>query len=331
MRTWPELADLLLAPIQGVLVGIERLYVAPHGPLHYLPLHALGAVPMLERYRVAYTPSASVLVREHAPEPEARGDLLPGCLALGFAGADLRYAELEATHVATLTGGVALIGLAASGEALLEEGLRFRILHLACHGTFNPQAPLASGLLLAGGKLDAMTVLQRLRLRADLVVLSACDTGRAEIQRGDELMGVARAFLYAGAASVLVSLWPVDDLATALLMDCFYRTYLVLPPGPDGAADALRQAQLALRAMSANQVLALAAAMGVTLDAGAEDGTDADEEDVQVPAMASLPAAAVRGALAGGQDGPEPRAIQSIAACPYADPFYWAAFVLIRG
>ena len=330
--TWPELADVLLAPLQGALVGVERLYLAPHGPLHYLPLHALGVTPLLGRYRVAYTPSASVLVRERVSEPEARADLLPGCLALGFAGADLRYAELEATHVATLTGGVACVGPAASGELLLEQGPRFRILHLACHGVFNPQAPLASGLLLAGGKLDAMTVLQRLRLRADLVVLSACDTGQAEIQRGDELMGVARSFLYAGAASVLVSLWPVDDLATALLMDRFYRAYLPLPPGPDSAADALRQAQLALRAMPAGEALALAGAMGVTPAAEDEDdGTDVDGTDAQVPRRAPLLASSVRGTLTAEQRSPEGRVIHSTTACPYADPFYWAAFVLIRG
>jgi len=330
--TWSQLADVLLAPIQGTLVGVERLYVAPHGPLHYLPLHALGVTPLLERYRVAYTPSASVLLREHAPEPDTRADLLPGCLALGFAGADLRYAELEAVHTAKLTDGVALVGPAASGEALLEQGPRFRILHLACHGTFNPQAPLASGLLLAGGKLDAMTVLQRLRLRADLVVLSACDTGQAEIQRGDELMGVARSFLYAGAASVLVSLWPVDDLATALLMDRFYRAYLVLPPGPDSAADALRHAQLALRVMSAGEALALAVAMGVTpAAADADEGTDVDGTDVQVPRTVPLPAAAVRGILTSEQRSPERKLIHSTTACPYGDPFYWAAFVLIRG
>jgi len=329
---WSELTDLLLAPIQEALVGVERLYVAPHGPLHYLPLHAFGAAPLLERYRVAYTPSASVLLREHVSEPDTHADLLPGCLALGFVGADLRYAELEATHVAMLTGGVALTGSAASGQALLEQGPRFRILHLACHGVFNPQAPLASGLLLAGGKLDAMTVLQRLRLRADLVVLSACDTGQAEIQRGDELMGVARAFLYAGAASMLVSLWPVDDLATALLMDRFYRAYLQLPPGPDSAADALRQAQLALRAMLTEEALALAGAMGVTPAAADEDGrTQVDGTDVQVPRTVPLLAAAVRGTMTAEQRGPEGRAIHSTTACPYADPFYWAAFVLIRG
>lgn len=332
LATWLELAELLLTPIQEALVGVERLYVAPHGPLHYLPLHALGLVPLLERYRVAYTPSASVLLREHVQELDARTDLLPGCLALGFGGADLRHAELEATHVATLTGGVALVGPAASGEALLEQGPRFRILHLACHGVFNPQAPLASGLLLAGGKLDAMTVLQRLRLCADLVVLSACDTGQAEIQRGDELMGVARAFLYAGAASVLVSLWPVDDLATALLMDRFYRAYLLLPTGPDGAAEALRQALLALRAMDAGEALAIAAAMGVMLAARDEDlGIAVAETDGHLPLVVRLPAATLRGAPPGGRSGPEGGALHSSAACPYADPFYWAAFVLIRG
>jgi CHAT domain-containing protein len=151
---------------------------------------------------------------------------------------------------------MAYVGREATADILYREGSARRTLHLACHGTFNPQAPLASGLLLADGKLDAMAILQGSQLQAELVVLSACDTGQATVLRGDELMGLARAILYAGAAAVLVSLWPVDDLATALLMDAFYRERAELSPGPLGTAEALRRAQLALRSMSLDEALA---------------------------------------------------------------------------
>src|SRR5205807_260343 len=93
-----------------------------------------------------------------------------GCLAVGYNGDSLHFAELEARHVATAADGESLIGSAADSRALYERGSSFRSLHLACHGTFNADAPLASGLLLADGKLDAMAILQTLRLRADLVV-----------------------------------------------------------------------------------------------------------------------------------------------------------------
>jgi CHAT domain-containing protein len=308
-------------------------------------LHVLGErEPLLAGHRISYAPSASILLQDTAvPTTTDPGDRLP-CVAFGYNGSGLHYAELEARHVATLAGGQAYTGVGAHSDALYREAAQCTTLHLACHGTFNPDAPLASGLLLADGKLDAMTILQELRLRADLVVLSACDTGQAVVLRGDELMGLARAILYAGARSVLVSLWPVDDLATALLMDAFYRARAILPPGAGSTAEALRQAQLALRSMTREEAMrarerlhaALATQDGASPDAVAglcplpsrpgagREGSPAMPRTVGDPATAIVPVGEGQAigceALSESVEG-ESR--------PYANPYYWGAFALI--
>ncbi|MCB0005204.1 MAG: CHAT domain-containing protein, partial [Anaerolineales bacterium] len=109
------------------------------------------------------------------------------------------------------------------------------------HGEFRADSPLFSGLALADGWLNTLDVFNT-RLRASLVTLSACQTGRNVVAGGDELLGLMRAFLSAGAASLISSHWAVDDRSTAALMATLYRQLFA------GAAkaDALRQAQLEL-------------------------------------------------------------------------------------
>jgi CHAT domain-containing protein len=115
------------------------------------------------------------------------------------------------------------------------------VLHLATHGDFRPDNPLFSGLALADGWLTALEMFD-LRLNASLVTLSACQTGRSLVGGGDELLGLMRALLYAGAASLLLSLWPVEDHSSAELMEHVYQR---LADGQSKRA-ALREAQLCL-------------------------------------------------------------------------------------
>lgn len=340
-----ELSSRVVAPIEPLVADYEDVFLVPHGLLHYVPLHALGSGgPLLERHRVVYAPSASILLRDRGGQPVEGGDRRPGFLSLGCNGANLHYAELEAQHVARLAGARAYVGRQASSEVLHREGHAYGTLHLACHGTFNAQAPLASGLMLADGKLDAMTILQTLRLHADLVVMSACDTGRAAVLRGDELMGLARAILYAGADSVLVSLWPVDDLATALLMDAFYRARSVLSGGASDTAEALRQAQLALRSMTAKEALAATTRLAAKARSIGEDmpgGTNLSPAtphpvigEVSAPRVAGRARGAVPPAAAtalGDTQTPWARPGWASGEGPYAHPYYWAAFALICG
>jgi CHAT domain-containing protein len=117
------------------------------------------------------------------------------------------------------------------------------VLHLACHGHFRPDNPLFSALRLADGWLTVQDM-EAVRLRCRLVTLSACETGVSAIAPGDELLGLVRGFLSAGAQHLLVSLWTVDDAATTSLMQTFYRSFCA------GAhpATALQTAQRALLA-----------------------------------------------------------------------------------
>ncbi len=136
------------------------------------------------------------------------------------------------------------LGAAANRRTVLSGDLaRYQIVHFATHGVLDPRDPGLSGVALSDGLLRVQDI-GRLRLPADLVVLSACDTALGQEVRGEGLIGLTRAFFSAGARRVLVSLWPVDDSATAELMRRFYRGMLRdgLPP-----AAALAAAQNSLR------------------------------------------------------------------------------------
>jgi CHAT domain-containing protein len=135
--------------------------------------------------------------------------------------------------------GRAFVDKDATLARILESSSECRILHLAAHGDFRPDNPLFSGLALADGWLTTLDIFN-LRLVASLVTLSACQTGRSVVGGGDELLGLMRAFLSAGAASLALSLWAVEDRSTERLMETFYAQ---MAQGYTKAA-ALRYAQL---------------------------------------------------------------------------------------
>jgi CHAT domain-containing protein len=135
----------------------------------------------------------------------------------------------------------------ATPEKVSELAQAARVVHFACHARADGQDPLGSGLLLApagsdAGVLTAAEVVSQWRLRADLVMLSACETAVGVLHRYEGMYGLARAFLYAGARSVGASLWQVDDVSTAKLMNLFYQAYM----RGVGKAEALRRAQMSL-------------------------------------------------------------------------------------
>ena len=134
-----------------------------------------------------------------------------------------------------------------ASETLLKASAgSYRYLHIASHGIFNADDPMASALLLSESDQDdgllSVAELFDLRLNADLVTLSACETALGEVTGGDDVIGFTRGFLYAGAESIVSSLWKVSDAATNQLMQAFYEG---LPE--QGKSAALRQAQLALK------------------------------------------------------------------------------------
>jgi CHAT domain-containing protein len=170
---------------------------------------------------------------------------------------NLPFAEDEAQAIAALYETDALIRDDATESVVHQQAGETDILHLAAHGKYNPVAPLSSLIALApdndapnnrasDGWLTVGEVYGLDLERADLVVLSACESHLGDLSAGDELVGLTRAFFFAGTPTVVASLWSVDDRATGLLMERFY-THL---RAGMGKAAALRQAQLEIRADS---------------------------------------------------------------------------------
>jgi CHAT domain-containing protein len=231
-----RLYDMLLGPLENSLDD-RRLAIAPHRTLHYLPFHALydGLGYVIERREICYTPSASVLHHCLARPPRSP----ERAVLLGVPDPRAPRVWDEVSALASLfPETVVLLDDQATLAALREQAPTADVLHLACHGQFRPDNPLFSSLQLADGWLTVRDA-YNLNLPNGLVTLSACETGMSTVAPGDELIGLARGFLSAGAPSLLVSLWTVDDESTAMLMTSFYTR---LRAG-DGPAAALRQAQ----------------------------------------------------------------------------------------
>ncbi len=231
-----RLYNLLLRPVEELL-GARRAVIVPHRALHYVPFHALfdGQEYLVERREVCYAPSAGVLLHcLERPSSQMRRALL-----LGLPDEQTPRVRDEVLALAPLfPEPTTLLDEQATLAALREQSPAADVLHLACHGQFRHDSPLFSSLRLADGWLTARDAYD-LELNCGLVTLSACETGRSAIAPGDELMGLARGFFSAGAPSLLVSLWKVDDESTAELMTVFYQR---LRAG-DRPAAALRCAQ----------------------------------------------------------------------------------------
>jgi tetratricopeptide (TPR) repeat protein len=211
---------LLLAPLNLALDG-KSLLVVPHGALHRVPFAALlgNGGYLLDQAEVSLAPSAAVyaLCRRHAGSAE--GPLV----AFGVPLENLPQVTEEVEAITRIARRAhKFTGAAASVGNFFAQAEAAQVLHLATHGAFRPDNPMFSGLRLSDGWLAARD-LYRLHLRAELVVLSACETGVSKQAGGDELLGLARGFLYAGAPCLVASLWPVKDEATAQLMTGFYR------------------------------------------------------------------------------------------------------------
>ncbi|MCK5923809.1 MAG: CHAT domain-containing protein, partial [Methylococcales bacterium] len=203
--------DQLIAPIAELLTPYRRLTVVPHDILHYLPFHAFhdGQDYLLATYQINYLPNAGVLAYI-GQKPTATRPLL----ALGYSAAGaLPHTVSEVTAIAEIMEGTVYVEAEATLACLKTEASQYRALHLATHGDFRADNPLFSGLTFADGQLTTLDVFN-LRLQASLVTLSACQTGRYVVGGGDELLGLSRAFLYAGTASLVLSLWQVNDAVT---------------------------------------------------------------------------------------------------------------------
>jgi CHAT domain-containing protein len=235
-----RLYRVLLAPVEAHLRGARQIVVVPYGAGHAVPWHALhdGSCYLVERAEVWSCPSSSLLSMLEKRLRTASGR--PVVFAHGQHGA-LPHVQREAESVASALGADVFSGEAATRRALRSAASGCKVLHLAAHGEARLDDPTFAHLQLADGQLAAADVFG-LSLDGALVTLSACETGRTVVTGGDELIGLSRGFLFAGASTLVQSLWRVEDESTAQLMTRFYQA---LADGR-GAAEALRIAQLAL-------------------------------------------------------------------------------------
>jgi CHAT domain-containing protein len=222
--TQAHLASLyqeLIAPIADLLEA-NHLVFAPHGVLHHIPFHALfdGQSYLVDKFSVSYAPNASVyaLCREKA------ANVSGASLILGIADAQapLIHEEVEALR-AILPDAQLFVGAAASEAVLRSHGPASRIVHIATHGYFRQDNPMFSSIRLGDSYLSLYD-LYHFKLPAELVVLSGCATGRNTVTPGDELMGLVRGLLQAGAQTLMLSLWDVHDASTRDLMIAFYSS-----------------------------------------------------------------------------------------------------------
>ncbi|MBK9712913.1 MAG: CHAT domain-containing protein [Kouleothrix sp.] len=234
-RILRRLHAALIEPFEQRMAGRGRLVIVPYGALHYLPFHLLhsGAAYLVEQVELVVLPAASLATRRSPRRPG-------GALALAHSwGGRLPQTLAEARAVQRRFGGDLRAEWAASREAL--QSPPGQILHIAAHGEHRLDQPDLSYIQLADGQLYTDDLLQH-DLSYELVTLSACETGRANVAAGDEPIGLGRGFLYAGAGALLASLWRIPDDSTHDLMDMIYGA---LDAGANKAA-ALRCAQLSI-------------------------------------------------------------------------------------
>ncbi|MGC1417510.1 MAG: CHAT domain-containing tetratricopeptide repeat protein, partial [Candidatus Acidiferrum sp.] len=213
----------LIAPLRPHLQAKHLIFV-PHGPLHFLPFHALksGDSYLCDSHTISYSPSAAVfaLCQEKPPSNMAAS------LVMGIPDERAPHILAEVQSVAGILPQTDLfLGTQATVDVLKKKGSQSALLHIATHGTYRHDNPMFSGIRLGDGYLNLYDLYQ-MRLSARHVTLSGCATGMNFVAAGDELLGLQRGLFCAGAASLLLSLWDVHDRSTAELMQYFYSGYM---------------------------------------------------------------------------------------------------------
>jgi CHAT domain-containing protein/tetratricopeptide (TPR) repeat protein len=233
-----ELYDELVRPVRRQL-KTDHLVVVPHGILHSLPFHSLhdGVAFLLDTFAVSYAPSSTLFTLCHVPH----GKPGEGALILGVPDARAPHikGEVEAIRQ-VLPESQLFLGSAANHELFLSKAPSRGVIHIATHGIFRPDNPMFSGIRLGDGYLQ-LYELYHMKLSADLLALSGCATGLNVVAEGDELLGLMRGFLWAGARALLLSLWDVEDSSTTQLMTAFYRHVSASVPYPEAIRSAAKE------------------------------------------------------------------------------------------
>jgi CHAT domain-containing protein len=222
MHYLQSLHKTLVEPLLAEL-STPHIIIVPHGSLHRLPFHAFydGACYLSDRFEITYAPSASVLryCMEKAEVADARplivGVADPNAPRVDFEVAALQNIFPEAT---------VLVGERANREDFSRAAQNASFIHVATHATYRQDNPMFSSFKLADGYLTALDLFS-MNCQANLVALSGCQSGLGQIAESDDLLGLTRGFLYAGARSLLMSLWTVSDESTVILMNEFYKEW----------------------------------------------------------------------------------------------------------
>jgi tetratricopeptide (TPR) repeat protein len=234
----PHLAEVGEGPIQAYLARLyddlvrpwiptietSRLVIVPHGALHALPFHAFfdGETYLTDRVRITYAPSGEVFRHSVEGQAPATGE--------GFlVGVPDRMApeiEREIHRIRAIAPGCSvLLGPEATQERFFAGARSAAFMHIATHSFFRKDNPMFSGFHLADGPVTALDLYSQ-AWSSELVSLGGCSSGVSDISGGDDLMGLVRGFLHAGARTLLMSLWNVNDRATAGLIETFYREWI---------------------------------------------------------------------------------------------------------
>lgn len=240
-RILAELHRALFAPLESLLPAVGKVVVVPHDLLHQVPFAALhdGHDYLIDRYEISTAPSGTVLAscrqRQRAAEAQS--------LLLAAPDEAIPHVHGEMAAVAARLNDAAVFENEAATTAVYRrQAPHSGLIHLACHGLFRADNPMFSALKLHDRWLTAADILP-VALNGPLVTLSACESGRSHVDAGDELLGLAWAFLGAGAGSLVVSQWIAHDETTATLMADWY-TRMQTGEAPVAA---LRAAQLAMK------------------------------------------------------------------------------------
>ena len=215
-----ELYAELIAPIRTLLECGHVVFV-PHGLLHYVPFHALsdGNQYLIDQFTISYAPSASIYALSQSRTANSTGPAL-------IFGVPDQQAPAISDEVQTLTTVIPqselFLGQQANEDVLRTKGPSSRLIHIATHGYFRQDNPMFSAIRL-GDSFLSLYDLYHLRLPVELITLSGCATGLNVVDAGDELIGLARGLLHAGAQSLILSLWDVHDKSTAQYMQSLYR------------------------------------------------------------------------------------------------------------
>lgn len=232
-----RLYNTIFKPVMAEIshLDIKYLGIIPHGPLHYLSFATLlaGDQFLIDEYPMFYLPSASVLKYTLSRRKTDKNIkvLAIGNPDLGDPSLDLPFSEHEVKSIKWNFPQITIMTREYATENWVEKNIQdFGIIHIASHGEFDPVNPLFSAIKLAkdetkDGDLEASEIFG-INITADLVILSACQTGLGKVTGGDDVIGLNRSFFYAGTHTIISSLWRVSDISTAILVKHFYRMYV---------------------------------------------------------------------------------------------------------